>query len=68
MGAIALPDFSSALPTSALISILLGGFFYMFGTLFYRRRELSFRYSIWHGFVLLGASSFFVAIWLSVFG
>ncbi len=67
VGIIALPDFSSILPLSALIAIFAGGFFYSFGTVFYRRKAQSFRYSIWHGFVLLGTGSFFGAIWISLF-
>lgn len=67
VGIIALPDFSAILPLSALIAIFAGGFFYSFGTVFYRRKGQSFRYSIWHGFVLLGTGSFFTAIWISLF-
>ncbi len=67
IGIVALPDFSSILPLSALVAIFAGGFFYSFGTIFYRRKEQRFRYSIWHSFVLLGTSSFFAAIWISLF-
>lgn len=67
LGTIALPDISSILPLSAVIAIFTGGFFYSFGTIFYRRKKQSFRYSIWHVFVLLGTGAFFVAIWISLF-
>lgn len=67
IGVIALPDFSSVLPLSALIAIFAGGFFYSFGTIIYRRKQQSYRYSIWHAFVVLGTGSFFAAIWISLF-
>lgn len=67
VGIIALPDLVTTLPASALIAIFAGGFFYSFGTIFYRRKDLSFRYSIWHAFVVLGTASFFTAIWISLF-
>ena len=67
IGVIALPDFSSILPLSALVAIFAGGFFYSFGTIFYRRKQQSYRYSIWHAFVVLGTGSFFAAIWISLF-
>ncbi|MFZ1742199.1 MAG: hemolysin III family protein [Pontixanthobacter sp.] len=67
VGIFALPDFASALPMAALIAVFAGGFFYCFGTMFYRKAGLPFRYSIWHFFVLLGTVSFFMAIWVSLF-
>lgn len=67
MGTIALPDFSSTLPMSAVIAIIAGGFFYSFGTIFYGRKSQAFRYAVWHMFVLLGTAAFFLAIWLALF-
>lgn len=65
-GLFALPDFWDALPTSALAALGSGGLFYTVGTLFYKSKSLSFRYPIWHFFGLLGGSSFFAAIWISL--
>ena len=67
LGVIVLPDLSSILPLSAVIAIFAGGFFYSFGTIVYRRKAQSFRYSIWHVFVLLGTAAFFTGIWISLF-
>lgn len=66
-GVLALPDFWTALPPGAMIAIAGGAVFYTIGTLFYRNKNIRFRYSIWHGFGLCGAVSFFAAIWISVF-
>ncbi|MGB7374847.1 PAQR family membrane homeostasis protein TrhA [Pontixanthobacter sp.] len=65
-GLFALPDFRTALPTAALISLGAGAVFYTVGTLFYKSKTLRFRYPIWHFFGLLGGSSFFAAIWISL--
>ncbi|MXO57055.1 PAQR family membrane homeostasis protein TrhA [Pontixanthobacter gangjinensis] len=68
IGAIAIPDFWASLSTSALVACGAGGFFYTFGAILFSRKTQPFRYSIWHIFVLLGTLSFFIAIWLSLFG
>ena len=65
-GLFALPDFWDALPTAALIALGSGGIFYTLGTLFYKSKSLSFRYPIWHFFGLLGGSSFFASIWITL--
>ncbi|WP_379550871.1 PAQR family membrane homeostasis protein TrhA [Qipengyuania sp. DGS5-3] len=66
-GVLALPDFWSDLPTGALVGIAGGAVFYSIGTLFYRNKTMRYRYAIWHAFGLLGAGSFFAAIWISLF-
>ena len=65
---VALPDFSSQLPSFTTWAIGAGGLFYTVGTLFYRAKELRFRYPIWHAFGTLGGGSFFAAIWVAVSG
>ena len=65
---IALPDFSAELPFFTTVMIGAGGLFYTVGTLFYRAKELRFRYPIWHAFGTLGGGSFFAAIWVAVAG
>ncbi len=67
-GVLALPDFWTALPPAAMAAIGGGAVFYSVGTLFYRNKNMRFRYSIWHAFGLAGAVSFFAAIWISIFG
>ncbi|KWV93234.1 hemolysin III family protein [Erythrobacter sp. YT30] len=63
---IALPSFWSELPLFSTIAIVLGGTFYTIGTQFYRRKEMVFRYPIWHTFGTLGGTAFLVAIWVAV--
>jgi len=62
----ALPDFWSQLPKLCTVAIACGGLFYTIGTLFYRNKELPYRYPIWHTFGTLGGTSFFFAIWTAV--
>ncbi len=66
MGLIAMPDFIAYLPQDALIAVCCGGIFYIIGTLFYTRKTMAYRYSVWHFFGFLGGASFFTAIWLSL--
>ena len=67
MGVLAIPDIAENLSNTALIAMCVGGFFYSFGTIFYARKTIRYRYAIWHTFVLLGTSSFFIAVCLTVF-
>lgn len=66
-GTITLPDMIATFPFDAMIAIALGGFFYSFGTIFYSRKTLAYRYAIWHFFGLLGTAFFFAGIWLALF-
>lgn len=66
MGILAVPDLMEILPMPSLWAMLAGGVFYSIGTIFYARKALPFRYSIWHSFVMLGGASFFVAIWMAL--
>ncbi|GAA4040195.1 PAQR family membrane homeostasis protein TrhA [Parerythrobacter jejuensis] len=63
---IALPDFWAELPGFTTAAIAAGGIFYTIGTLFYRKKGLSYRYPIWHAFGTLGGGSFFAAIWVAI--
>lgn len=49
-------------PEEAFFYLFLGGFFYSFGTLFYRWERLYFNHVIWHVFVLFGAAAHFKMI------
>ena len=63
MGWLIIIDFNnvySLLSKELLIYLVLGGFFYSFGTIFYKWEKLYFNHVIWHIFVLLGAASHFV--------
>ena len=66
-GLLAMPDFYAALPTGALIAIGGGAVLYTVGALFYRNKQLRYRYAIWHAVGLCGAMSFFAANWISLF-
>lgn len=66
MGILAVPDLMEILPVLSLWAMLAGGVFYSLGTIFYARKALPFRYSIWHSFVMMGGASFFVAIWVAL--
>jgi hemolysin III len=51
-----------ALPSMSLWLILSGGIVYSVGVVFYAWRGLKFRAAVWHGFVVAGAGTHFVAI------
>ena len=63
---VALPDFWTQLPRLSTWAILFGATFYTIGTAFYRRKQMPYRYPIWHFFGSLGGASFFAAIWFAV--
>lgn len=48
--------------TVELVWLGIGGFFYSFGTIFYLMDRIKHNHAIWHGFVLAGSASHFVAI------
>lgn len=52
------------LPIEALYWLLLGGIFYLVGTIFYKKDRAMFKYfhthELWHIFVVLGAASHYV--------
>lgn len=52
--------------TAELVWLGIGGFFYSFGTIFYLMDRIRHNHAIWHGFVLAGSASHFVAISLLV--
>lgn len=62
MGWLAIIDIQNILdlfPQTAFYYLLLGGFFYSAGTVFYRWESLYFHHVIWHVFVLAGAAAHF---------
>jgi hemolysin III len=61
-GVVAYDSFASALPSSSLWLLAIGGILYSLGTLFHVLQRLRFHNAIWHGFVLLGASCHYSAV------
>ena len=50
------------LPLNGIIFLILGGFAYTFGVLFYINKKKNYTHAIWHFFVLLGTIMHFFAI------
>lgn len=67
IGLLAIPDLGDA-PAMTPWFILAGAFCYAFGTLFYARKSLPYRYAIWHMWVNMGAICMFAGIWIALFG
>jgi len=61
-GVIAYDSLASAIPSSSLWLLAIGGILYSLGTLFHVWRRLRFHNAIWHGFVLLAASCHYSAV------
>lgn len=66
IGLLALPDLGDV-PAATPWCILAGAFCYAFGTLFYARKSLPYRYAIWHMWVNFGAVCMFAGIWMALF-
>ena len=67
-GLIVLGIISSTMPAASLVLIFVGGVLYSGGVAFHHWRSLRFQNAIWHGFVLLGALSHFLAVAIAVHG
>ena len=65
IGLLALPDLTNV-PAITPKLILAGSTCYAIGTLFYARKSLPFRYSIWHSWVSIGGMLMFAGIWLAL--
>ena len=61
-GVIAYDSLASAIPSSSLWLLAIGGVLYSLGTLFHVWQRLRFQNAIWHGFVLLAASCHYSAV------
>lgn len=59
---IAIKPLIAALPTVGLIWLVIGGLAYTGGVIFYAWEKLPFNHAIWHGFVMAGSFSHFIAI------
>ena len=54
------------LQPGALKLLIIGGLAYTIGALFYALKRVRYTHAIWHVFVLIGAGSHFLAIYLYV--
>jgi len=61
-GVIAYDSLASAVPSSSLWLLAIGGILYSLGTLFHVWQRLRFHNAIWHSFVLLAASCHYSAV------
>src|SRR5438309_2012476 len=61
-GVIAYDSLASAVPSSSLWLLAIGGILYSLGTIFHLSRRLRFHNAIWHGFVLLAAGCHYSAV------
>jgi hemolysin III len=65
IGLLALPNLKGV-PAATPLFILAGSASYAFGTIFYARKTLPYRYAIWHSWVNLGGMLMFAGIWLAL--
>jgi len=63
IGVIAGKQLFVALPTGALVWLLVGGLSYTGGAVFYAWKRLPFNHAIWHLFVLGGSICHFIAVY-----
>lgn len=56
-------DFLDQIPNYSFWLLVLGGAFYIVGTLFYVATRIPYHHAIWHLFVLLGAMTHFYSIY-----
>jgi hemolysin III len=61
-GVLAYEKAATALPSSVLFLIALGGAVYTIGVLFHSWERLRFQNAIWHSFVMLGAACHYTAV------
>ena len=67
MGWLVIIDFKNIISLflkDELFYLIIGGFFYTFGTLFYKYEKIYLNHFFWHLFVLLGAGSHLAMITL----
>lgn len=69
LGAISLcafPDLTGV-PAATFWCVLSGVAAYVIGTIFYSRKTMPFRYSVWHSWVTIGAICMYAGIWIGLF-
>lgn len=60
-------DMQRYLPHGCLMLLITGGLAYTVGALFYALKKVRYTHAIWHIFVLIGAGSHFLAVYLYAF-
>jgi hemolysin III len=66
LAVLVMDDMQKYLSQATLHLLVLGGLAYTIGALFYALKKVRYTHAIWHIFVLLGAGSHFLAIYLYV--
>ena len=69
MGWLIVIDFSSILNIlsfNGLLLLIISGFFYSFGTVFYSLQKMKYSHAIWHLFVMAGSASHYFLVLLYV--
>ena len=66
LAVLVIDDMQRFLSTQALTYLIVGGLSYTIGALFYALKRVRYTHAIWHIFVLIGAGSQFLAIYLYV--
>jgi hemolysin III len=57
---------SANMPVEVFTWLLVGGFAYLFGVVFYLWRKLHYHHAVWHIFVLTGTITHFFAVYTSI--
>jgi hemolysin III len=52
-----------SIPVQSLIFLMVGGIFYTFGTIWYRRKGVKYAHAVWHTFVILGTVFHWFSVW-----
>ena len=66
LAVLVMDDMQHFLSQPALTYLVIGGLAYTVGALFYALKRVRYTPAIWHVFVLIGAGSHFLAIYLYV--
>lgn len=66
MGILLLYPLYQTLQINGIILLFTGGIFYSLGTIFYRKKDISWMHVIWHLFVIAGAAFMYFSIYLYV--
>jgi hemolysin III len=66
LAVLVMDDMQRFLSKPALTYLIIGGLAYTVGALFYALKRVRYTHAIWHVFVLIGAGSHFLAIYLYV--
>ncbi|AXY55865.1 hemolysin III [Acinetobacter chinensis] len=66
LAVLVMDDMQRYLSAQALTLLITGGLAYTIGALFYALKRVRYTHAIWHVFVLIGAGSHFLAIYLYV--